>query len=85
MSHTAIYSAADRAMIEFDATRAVREQLTGLADVMRTIRQREQAAEEAMSAAENELNAIRKLRGYCEIEINHLRSRLTALEAQKQS
>ena len=70
-------------MIEFDATRAVREQLTGLADVMRTIRQREQAAEEAMSAAENELNAIRKLRGYCEIEIDRLRSRLTALEVQK--
>jgi hypothetical protein len=68
-------------MTEFDATRAVREQLTGLADVIRTIRQREQAAEEAMSAAENELNAIRKLRG--EIEINHLRSRLTALEEKK--
>jgi len=70
-------------MTEFDATRAVREQLTGLTDVMRTIRQREQAAEEAMSAAENELNAIRKLRGYCEIEIDRLRSRLTALEVQK--
>jgi hypothetical protein len=70
-------------MAEFDATRAVREQLTGLTDVMRTIRQREQAAEEAMSAAENELNAIRKLRGYCEIEIDRLRSRLTALEVQK--
>ena len=69
-------------MAEFDATRAVREQLTGLTDVMRTIRQREQAAEEAMSAAENELNAIRKLRGYCEIEIGHLRSRLTALEVK---
>jgi len=49
---------------------------------MRTIRQREQAAEEAMSAAENELNAIRKLRGYCEIEIDRLRSRLTALEVK---
>ena len=69
-------------MTEFDATRAVREQLTGLTDVMRTIRQREQAAEEAMSAAENELNAIRKLRGYCEIEIDRLRSRLTALEVK---
>ena len=69
-------------MAEFDATRAVREQLTGLTDVMRTIRQREQAAEEAMSAAENELNAIRKLRGYCEIEIDRLRSRLTALEVK---
>ena len=70
-------------MTEFDATRAVREQLTGLTDVMRTIRQREQAAEEAMSAAETELNAIRKLRGYCEIEIDRLRSRLTALVVQK--
>lgn len=69
-------------MTDFDATRAVREELAGLADVMRTIRQREQAAEEAMSAAENELNAIRKLRGYCEIEIGRLRSRLAALEKQ---
>jgi heme-degrading monooxygenase HmoA len=67
-------------MTEFDAARAVREQLAGLADVMRIIRQREQAAEEVMSAAENELNAIRKLRGFCEIEIGRLRSRLAALE-----
>jgi hypothetical protein len=70
-------------MTEFDAARAVREQLAGLADIMRIIRQREQAAEEAMSAAENELNAIRKLRGFCEIEIGRLRSRLAALETQK--
>jgi hypothetical protein len=67
-------------MTEFDAARAVREQLAGLADIMRIIRQREQTAEEAMSAAENELNAIRKLRGFCEIEIGRLRSRLTAFE-----
>jgi hypothetical protein len=36
-----------------------------------------------MSAAENELDAIRKLRGFCEIEIGHLRSRLAALKTQK--
>jgi hypothetical protein len=70
-------------MTEFDAARAIREQLAGLTDIMRIIRQREQAAEEAMSAAENELNAIRKLRGFCEIEIGRLRTRLTALEEQK--
>ena len=40
-------------MTEFDAARAVREQLTGLTDVMRTIRQRERTAEEMMSSAES--------------------------------
>jgi len=70
-------------MTEFDAAKAVKEELAGLADVMRIMRQRERAAEEAMAVVETELNAIRKLRGFCEIEISRLRSRLTALEEKR--
>jgi predicted nucleic acid-binding Zn-ribbon protein len=69
-------------MTDFEPIKSVKEQLASLADVLRTMRQRERSAEEAMSAAENELNAIRKLRGFCEIEIGALRRKLAALEAE---
>jgi chromosome segregation ATPase len=70
-------------MTEFDALRAVHEELTAMADILATLRRRENAAEMAMGQAETELNAIRKLRGYCEIEIARLRQRLAQLEAEK--
>jgi predicted nucleic acid-binding Zn-ribbon protein len=69
-------------MTDYEPIKSVKEQLASLADVLRTMRQRERSAEEAMSAAENELNAIRKLRGFCEIEIHALRTKLAALEAE---
>lgn len=67
-------------MAQFDPLKAAREELTGLADVMATLRQRENAAEAAMGQAEQELNAIRKLRGFCEIEMLRLRERIRKLE-----
>lgn len=66
----------------FDALKAVREELTGMNDVLSTIRRREQHAEASISEAENELNAIRKLRGYCEAEIGRLRERARKLEEE---
>jgi hypothetical protein len=68
-------------MHEFDRLKAVREELTGLVDVLATIKRRENAAEQAMGLAEGELNAVRKLRGYCEAEIAWMREHIRKLEA----
>ena len=67
-------------MTAFDALRAAREELAGLADVSRALTQREQAAEEAMSLAEQELNAIRKITGYVRISIDTIRQRIAEME-----
>jgi hypothetical protein len=65
----------------FDPIQAVREELMGMGDILATLRRRENIAEEAMGVAEVELNAIRKLRGYCQSEVDRLRARLKAMEA----
>jgi hypothetical protein len=69
-------------MTDFDPLKAIREELAGLADVEKTIKQRERACEEAISAAEGELNAVRKLRGYVRIQIDEVRERLKKLEQE---
>jgi len=68
----------------FDPLRAAREELAGMADVERVISQRERQAEEQMSLAEQELNAIRKLRGYLRITQDTLRERIAKLEEEEQ-
>lgn len=70
-------------MSSFDPLRAAREELSGLIDVQRTLTRRENACEEAMSTAENELNAIRKINGYVRISIDALQQRIAELEAQQ--
>lgn len=67
-------------MTTFDPLKAAREELAGLADVMRALTRRENACEEAMAAAETELNAVRKITGYVRISIDTLRQRITELE-----
>jgi hypothetical protein len=69
-------------MTEFDALKAAREEMAGLVDVLRTIGQRENAAELAMGMAESELNAVRKLRGYAYAEVGRLRERIRKLEEE---
>lgn len=69
----------------FNSLKAAHEELAGLADVQRTLSQRERAAEEAMSLAENELNAIRKIVGYVRISIETLRQRINELERAKET
>ena len=66
-------------MTKFDALRAAREELTALNDVLRTMNQRERAAEAAIALAESELNAIRKLRGFCQLSIETARKRMEEL------
>lgn len=67
-------------MTEFDALKAAREELAGLMDVLATMRRRENTAEQAMGLAEAELNAIRKLRGFCQMQIGQMRERIRKIE-----
>lgn len=67
-------------MSEFDPIKAAREELTGLMDVLTVMRRSENDAEQAMSQAENSLNAMRKIRGYCLLEVDRLRTRIAAME-----
>lgn len=64
----------------FDPLRAAREELAGLADVQRALAQRERACEEAMSIAESELNAVRKITGYVRISADTIKKRIAELE-----
>jgi hypothetical protein len=67
-------------MSEFDPIKAAREELSGLMDVLAIMRKGENNAEQAMAQAESDLYAIRKLRGYCLLEIDRLRERIASLE-----
>jgi hypothetical protein len=67
-------------MSAFDPLRAAREELAGLGDVAKVLIQRERMAEEAMSLAEQELNAIRKVTGYLRISMDRIRQRIKELE-----
>lgn len=64
----------------FDPLKAAREELNGLADVQRVLTQRENACEDAMAKAENELNAVRKITGYVRISMDTLHARIAQLE-----
>ena len=68
-------------MTAHDAIRALKEELAALVDVLTTMKRREDAAEIALSGLEGELNAIRKLRGFCQREIEMTRGRISTLEA----
>jgi hypothetical protein len=69
-------------MSDFDPIKALREELTGLADIMTTIRQRERTCEAEIAMAETELNAVRKLIGFVRIEIEKRREQLHKLEQE---
>ena len=70
-------------MSDFDPAKSLREELQSLADVEGAVRRRERACEAAISEAEVELNAIRKLRGYVRLQIETARHRLTKLEQER--
>jgi chromosome segregation ATPase len=66
----------------FDPLKAAREEMASLTDVLATMRRRENAAEIAMSQAESELNAVRKLRGYCDTQIKLVQERIHKLQSE---
>ena len=68
----------------FDALKALREELSGLSEVQIALHKRQMAAEGVMAQAEDELNAIRKLRGYCELQMEEKRKQIQMLELERQ-
>jgi hypothetical protein len=70
-------------MTVFDQARALREELTGLNDVMVAIGSRQRTCEAQIAAAESELNAVRKLTGFVRIEIEKRREQLRQLEMER--
>lgn len=71
-------------MTSFDPLKAAKEELMGLGDVRRVLIQRERECEEAMSKAEVELNAIRKITGYVRISMDTIALRIAELEKASQ-
>ena len=67
-------------MVEFDDKRALREEIQGMNDVRNTLMVQERKAEEQLGLAEAQLNALRKLRGFLDIEMNRKREILSDLE-----
>ena len=72
-------------MGSFDPIKAAREELNGLADVQRVLTQRERACEEAMTKAEVELNAIRKITGYVRVSMDMIAQRIAELEREQRT
>ena len=68
----------------FDAIKALQEELAGLAAVEASIRRRESVAEESIAKSEQELNDIRKVRGYLRIETDRKRDVLRQLQQAKE-
>jgi hypothetical protein len=63
----------------FDAQKALREELQGLADVRQTFVLQERTAEDAMAKAEMAYNAAVKMRGFVDSQIAEKRAKLNAL------
>jgi hypothetical protein len=71
-------------MSTFDPLKATREEIAGVSGILESLKRQEQVAEEAMSKAETDLNALRKLRGFAQIYLQQKRDELARLEAAKQ-
>jgi hypothetical protein len=68
--------------VEFDPARALREEIAGVSDVIKTFRLWETEAEEAMAKAEIRLNAVRKMAGFARGELDRKRAVLMELERE---
>ncbi len=66
---------------KFDAVRAIREEISGLMEIRTTLVARERRAAQTTSEAEIEYNAIVKLRGFADSEIDRKRAILLKMEA----
>lgn len=69
-------------MTEFDPIKALREEISGLADVRTTIRNLQVSAEGKMGRAEAEYNAVTKLVGFADAELARKREVLRGLEEE---
>lgn len=72
-------------MNKFDPVKALKEEISGLNEVLKVLNIREKQAEEQLGLAEIELNAIRKLTGFAKIEIERKHKVLQELENDTQT
>lgn len=68
---------------DFEPARAIRDELRSLADLDRTISNRETTCEAQLTQAEVELNALRKIRGFVKIQMEKARAKLYRLEQER--
>lgn len=66
---------------EFDNIKAVKEEISGLTDIRGTLLKREREVESKFGELEVELNNIKKLRGFTDLELERKRAVLAQLEA----
>lgn len=65
---------------QFDAVKALREEISGVLDVRTTFVAEERRAQEALGQAEAHYNSIVKMRGFVDAEIARKRDVLRQLE-----
>ena len=70
-------------MPDFDKKRALREEITGINEVVHAMATVERRAEEAIARAESELNAVRKLVGFARVIKEDKQTELTRIEAEE--
>lgn len=69
-------------MTDFDAIKAIREEILGLTDIRMTLVAMERRAQEELAIAETKHNAAMKIRGFCDAELARKRETLSALQEQ---
>ena len=67
-------------MSDFDPIKALREEISGIADVHKIIQQRTRSSEAAMAEAEADHNAALKLDAFLTGMLTQMRAKLRALE-----
>lgn len=67
-------------MTEFDAAKALREEIAGLVDIRLVLRLRERDLESRFGQLETELTTVKKLRGFAEAELDRKREVLKKLD-----
>ena len=71
-------------MSDFDPIRALKEEITGLVDVAKTLSVRERALEQKLGETEAEHNAVKKLAGFAKSELDRKRAVLEQLIAKQE-
>lgn len=69
-------------MTEFDAKRAIREEIASLTDIIVAISRRERYLEQQLAEMEVQHGAVAKLRGFASAELERKREVLRRLEEQ---
>lgn len=70
-------------MPDFDKERALREEIAGLGDIVTSLGKRSRALEQQYAEVEVEFNAIKKLLGFAQAELERKRAVLQALMTPK--